>query len=51
MICYYKYIRVLDLRPDTGNIGFMVSKGLNNTALVIPKTTLQDQIQTILRHF
>jgi hypothetical protein len=45
---YYKYIQILDLRADTGNIGFLVSKGLNNTALVIPNPSLQDQIQSIL---
>lgn len=45
---YYKYIRVLDMRNDTGNIGFVITKGLNNTALVVPEIPLQDQIQNLL---
>lgn len=45
---YYKYIRVMDMRKDTGNIGFVITKGLNNTALVVPEISLQDQIQNIL---
>ena len=46
---FYKYIRVLDMRNDTSNIGFVITKGFNNTALVVPEISLQEQIQNKMK--